>query len=140
LPAVELERSGAEEAPSAENAFLHKSKPKIKEPPKPGHPFASRNGRAGDFFDEYLARLFHGRQLKLFLGAEMGEQAAFAHAELLGEGPYSKTFKALDGSNVHSAGKDGFASAEAAGLVAWNDFLPGAECGLKHRETIAQER
>jgi hypothetical protein len=139
LPAVELERGRAEEAPSAEDAFLYKSEPKVKKPPKPGHPFASRNGRAGDLFDEYLASLFYGRQLKIFFGAEMGEQATFAHAQLLGEGADGEAFEALDGSNVDSASEDGLAGPQAAGLVARNDFLPGGGCGLEHRETIAQE-
>jgi hypothetical protein len=139
LSAIELERSGAEEAPSAENAFLHKSEPKVKKPPKPGHPFASRNGRAGDLFDEYLASFLHRGQLKILFGAKMSEEAALAHAQLLGEGADGETFEAMDGSNVHSASEDGFASAEAAGLVARNDFLPGGGCGLEHGKTIAQE-
>ena len=47
----------------------------------------------------------------------MGEEAALAHAELLGERADGETFEALSGSDIDGAGEDGFAGAEAFGLL-----------------------
>ena len=46
----------------------------------------------------------------------MGEEAALAHAELLGERADGEAFEALRGGDVNGAGEDGFAGADAFGL------------------------
>jgi hypothetical protein len=82
----------------------------------------------------------HGGALQFFLGAEMGEEAAFAHAELLGERTDRKALEAMNRGDIHGADEDGFAGLETAGLAARNDFLAGSGCGLEHGETITQEK
>ena len=51
----------------------------------------------------------------------MREEAALAHAKLLGQRAHREPFEALGGGDISGAGEDGFARADALGLV--------AECG-----------
>jgi hypothetical protein len=46
----------------------------------------------------------------------MREEAALAHAELLGERADGEALEALRGSDINGAGEDGFASAQSFGL------------------------
>ena len=81
----------------------------------------------------------------------MGEEAALAHAELLGEGANGEAFEALRGSDIDGAGENGFAGAEAFGLAAEGGsvdgplerlagaFFPGTGAkGLNHENTVTQ--
>ena len=52
----------------------------------------------------------------------MGKEPTLAHTKLLGERANGETFQSLSGSNIHSAGENSFAGAEA--------FLLSAEHGL----------
>jgi len=82
---VEFERSGGEEAAAFEDALFNEREPMIDQGPEARDAFGSGNGRAGDLVDEDLASHFYRGKLEFFFGAEMGEEAAFAHAELFGE-------------------------------------------------------
>jgi len=52
----------------------------------------------------------------------MGEEAAFAHAQLLGKRANGETFQALRGGDIDCTGENSFASTEA--------FLLSAKHGL----------
>ncbi len=54
----------------------------------------------------------------------MREEAALAHAELLGKGADGEAFEALRGSDIDGAGEDRIAGTDAFGLFA-KDSLEG---------------
>ena len=82
----------------------------------------------------------------------MSEEAALAHAELLGERANGETFQPLSGGDIDGAGKDCFASAQALGLVAehgsidtlidslFDKRLAGTRAkGTRHENTVTQD-
>ena len=122
-PAIELERSSGKKAPTFENSFFDKNQPVINQRPQPGHTFWRGNSRARHLIDENLASHFNRSELQFFLGAEMGEKTALAHAQLLSERAHGEPFQALSGGDIDGTGEDGFAGAQALGLAPQNGFV-----------------
>lgn len=63
----------------------------------------------------------------------MGEEAALAHAELLGERADSKALETLRGGDIDGAGQDGFAGAQAFGLAMKDGLAEGLFAALVGR-------
>jgi len=146
--AVELKRGGGKEASTLEDSFFDEHQPVINQRPQTGHALWRGDSRERHFFDKNLARHLDRGELQFFLGAEMGEEAALAHSELLGEGADGKTFEALSGGDINRACKDSFAGAQAFGLAAKDGSVkglagaffagPGARSG-QHENTVTHD-
>ena len=76
---VVFERGRSEEAATGEDLPLRVADHVVAERPDSCESFRRTAGRIDDLGDEELGRVLDGRQLQLFLGAEVGEQPALAH-------------------------------------------------------------
>jgi hypothetical protein len=88
--AVELDRGGHQKAAPAEHLALHVGEPGVRQRQDLLHA-AARVGGAQDLLHEHLAGGPHGLHLEVELRAEVGEQAALADAERLGEATDGET-------------------------------------------------
>lgn len=135
--AVELERGGAEETSPRKDPLFDQNQPLLQQAPQARHALGRSDGRPRDFFYENLASHFDGRQLKFFLGTEMGKETALAHVELFGERTDSEPFEALDRGNIDGAREDSLTGAKSASLGAGGFFFTRGTSGLGHVKSIA---
>ena len=119
---VELQRSGREETPAAENLALHVAEPGVGQREDLLNPAADA-GRCDDLVEEDLARRLHSRDLQVDLRAEVREQAALADAQLLGEPSDREPLEALGGRDLDGVVEDGLARAVAPGAAAVGSLL-----------------
>jgi len=103
--------------------------PAVEQIPQTGQAFGRGECGARDLIYKNLTGGFDGGELEVFFRTEVGEEAAFAHAEFFGEAANGEAFKAFDGGDVDSAAEDGVARADTAGLMARCGFAWGAEGG-----------
>ena len=82
---VELEGRGREEAAAREDLALGVVDHVVAERPDAREATGRAPRRLDHLADEELRCVIHGRELELLLGAEVGEEAALAHAGRLGE-------------------------------------------------------
>jgi hypothetical protein len=143
--AIEFKRCRGEEAAALENSFFDENQPVIDQSPQTRHAFWRGDRRQRHLIDKNLARHFNGRQLQFFLRAKVGEEAALAHAQLLGKGADGKALQALRGGDIHGASEYSFASAKAFGLAAEDRLADGVFDGTgaenaRHSNNVTQSK
>jgi peptide/nickel transport system permease protein len=82
---LELGRGGREEAAAGEDLALDVVEEAVEERPDAGDPARGCSRGLDHLADEDARRVVDGRELELFLRAEVREQAALAHARRLGQ-------------------------------------------------------
>jgi hypothetical protein len=90
--AIEFKRGGSEKAAAGEKLGFDVAQPALDETPETWQAFGSFEGGDSDFVDEDLAGGLNGGELEVFLGAEMGEKAAFTHFQVFGQTTDGKAF------------------------------------------------
>jgi hypothetical protein len=112
-PVVEFERSGGKEAASGENFLLA-----IQEPILAKRPQASESteleGGADDLFDEDVTSFVNDRALQIFLGTEVGEQAALADPQRRSQPANRKPFEPFERGKVDGLAQDGTARCQSS--------------------------
>ena len=121
-PPVELERRGREEASAAEDLALHVAEPGVGQREDLLDPAADAR-RCDDLVEEDLAGRLHRRHLQLDLRAEVGEQAALADAQLLGEPADGEALEALGGRDLDGVVEDRLARAVTTCAAAVSPLL-----------------
>ena len=138
---VEFERGSGKEAAAGERFIFAVGKPIFAERAKEIHAAEFGCGK-DDAFDEDIASFVHDGALEIFLGAEVGEEAALADAEGGGEFADGKGFEAFEGGEVDGFAEDGVAGFQAAGAAAgswWRFGGAGFVAGFRfHARIIAR--
>lgn len=119
-PAVKFERCSREETSAFKDAGFHVFQPVFAKRPQPRHPCGLGQCRANHVSDENLPRHLHRSQLQLFLGAEVGEQAALAHFELIRQAADGQALQPFHRGQIDSRAQDAFPRARSFGHA-----LPG---------------
>src|SRR5262249_34859683 len=110
-PAVKLEGRRGEETSTGKDAAFHMTQPAVAKGPEPGHAFRLRKSGTNDMLDENLPRHLDRGHLQLLFRSEVGEQAALAHLQFLGQAADGETLQALHRSQIDGHAQDAVARA-----------------------------
>ena len=99
---VHLGCYGREKTAAGEDPGFDMSKKALRELPEPIEPGGGGRRGLDHLLPEEDARRLDRRELELLLGAEMGEEAALAHADRLGQAADREPADALDGGELCS--------------------------------------
>src|SRR4029077_11412334 len=97
---------GVQGAPSGELGPLRPRDPVFEQSPQALHTARGFQGRHEDRLGELARRLVERRHLQIELGAEMGEEAALRHADLLGERTDGEGFESGRARLLYGGGED----------------------------------
>ena len=114
-PCVELRHRRGKEAPTGEGSPLHEGEVPITESVE-----RRDTGRVGQAREDHLVNIdlsgmLDRRQLQVLLGAEVGEESAFAHREVGGESTKGQALETLHARDGRRNLQDSLPSGEAAG-------------------------
>jgi hypothetical protein len=113
VAAVELERGGGEEAAARKDVALDVVEPRAADGDEARVAALGVERRLEHLARETLARDLDGRELQLFLRAEVREEAALRHLQLLGETADGQPFEPLGGRQIGGALEDRAARPES---------------------------
>jgi hypothetical protein len=112
-PVVEFEGRGSEKTAAGENFFFRVAEPVSTESPQARESLRLKSG-PNHCLHENTASLLHHSALKIFLRAEMREEAALADLQRGGEFADGEPFEAFERSDIHGSLQNRAASLYAA--------------------------